>query len=238
VRFGVVGPGNVHGMTVARGASLRIMADPKVSATATGGGWRVTTTELSARNVTLLLAAYLRAVERFRAQDHASEDRAEDGLRAAPLAEAALFEALNWADMIDDYLARGPRGTVGTPRDPQWADKLASDDADLVHGLRIARNVVHHQWTNAVSTVSAPNHTSWIWSPLPDPGRARTPAAQAQAAAHARRVEGRSIVATLDDLSRVLWNFRRWTIDRDSIEQPGHTIRSPIAFDDEQSVSD
>ncbi len=106
-----------------------------------------------------------------------------------------------------------------------------------MNAFRIARDVVHHQWINAGATRSAstPSRTAWLWSALQDRGGPRTAAKQAQARAYDRRVRGRNVLTTLDDMARILWLYRGWEIARVDVEQPGHTVGSLVTFDNGQT---
>ena len=53
-----------------------------------------------------------------------------------------IFEALNWAAAIDHRLGT----TLGTGE--QWASSYA--EGAYVLGFRYARNVVHHEWADAL----------------------------------------------------------------------------------------
>ena len=80
-----------------------------------------------------------------------------------------LFEALNWIAMIDDRLGE------------------SDDDSPALKGIRFARNVVHHQWADAlqfepgaelgvlmlcVSPLGMPSR--WVWRREADLPRSRT----------------------------------------------------------------
>ena len=58
-----------------------------------------------------------------------------------------LFEALNWIVAVDDRI-----GAIWVPEGeklgPAWRGRLA--DSDVIVGLDWARNVVHHQWADAL----------------------------------------------------------------------------------------
>jgi hypothetical protein len=54
----------------------------------------------------------------------------------------AIFEALNWAVVIDDRLKRE------LPEATAWAQHFPGGDA--VAGFRYARNAVHHDWSEAL----------------------------------------------------------------------------------------
>jgi hypothetical protein len=183
-----------------------------------------------------LIVNYLRAVERFRAQVGIAREPGEQ-LRSESLAGAALSEALAWADSIDSYLAAGPKDTLGTDRNPQWAQQLTSDEADLVAAFQRIRNLVHHRWLDALATRLTPEdgvHTrEWIWAPLPRSKAQGKGKDKERDATYMARLEGRPLLATLDELAGAFWRKRRWAIIRDDVRQPGHDVLSPLKFDDE-----
>lgn len=184
-----------------------------------------------------LLVNYLRAVERFRIQCERAKDP-DHHLHAESLGYAALAEALDWADSIDNYLREGPRGSVGTNRDKDWAEALPPDQNELVLAFQRVRNLVHHRWWQAVATRlgdggDGDQANKWIWGRLPEsPDQARRRSAIMDAA-YESRLGGMDVLATLDDLAQVFWSKRRWEIRRQDINQPGHVVASPIVFDDE-----
>lgn len=58
-----------------------------------------------------------------------------------------LFEALNWAVALDDR-ARKHWTPAGQPLGWEWRKKVR--DAEIIQGVRFARNRVHHQWSDAL----------------------------------------------------------------------------------------
>ena len=60
-----------------------------------------------------------------------------------------LFEALNWAVALDDFVAEHWH-PGGEPRGLGWRDWLDEEGAAVVQGMRFVRNRVHHQWAKAV----------------------------------------------------------------------------------------
>jgi hypothetical protein len=186
-----------------------------------------------------LVIFYLRAVERFRA--HGADWNGPQELRDTSRARGALGEALNWADTIDLYLSKGPHGTLGTDRDPDWAASVDGANGELVRGFQYARNHVHHQWLTLVTvrivmTGNDNQHTSWVWASAPAPKRSRRPKPDDYRDAYQRQLEDSSILNTLERLAMVFWQRRGWVIDRSDIEQPGYTVLSSIPFDPERDV--
>jgi len=183
-----------------------------------------------------LVLNFLRAVERFREQDARSSDLV-DQLHTESLARAALFEALNWADTIDQYLAAGPKGTIGTERNEEWAQGLPADQERLARAFQRVRNLTHHQWWQAVGVRMTRSDgqqvNEWVWAPLPAgaAGRRRDPDADAD---FADRLAGRRVLTTLDELAEVFFARRTWAITRPELAQPGlGVIGSPLRFDGE-----
>lgn len=183
-----------------------------------------------------LVLCFLRAVERFREQDARATDPV-DRLHSDSLARAALFEALNWADTVDQYLSAGPRETMGTDRDPTWAEGLPNGQERLVVAFQRVRNLTHHQWWQAVgvrmSRAGGRQVNEWFWAPLPVGRRAAGGGkARDEDAAFEERLAGRRVLTTLDELAAVFFARRTWEIARDDVAQPGHgEVGSPLAFD-------
>lgn len=112
----------------------------------------------------VLLAGYEQAVERF---DQLALTR-DAGRVFAP-----LFEALNWAVVLDDQACRH-YPPEGEPIGWAWRDRFVA--GDFVSGVRCARNRVHHQWADALTLsegFSAPLVApivahEWRWQRLAD----------------------------------------------------------------------
>ncbi|HEV7564756.1 MAG TPA: hypothetical protein VGO31_02225 [Microbacteriaceae bacterium] len=90
-------------------------------------------------------------------------------------AEAAflpMFEMLNWATAIDERCSRdfAPDGTDHLPG-KGWEQRLVG--REVVRGLRFARNVVHHEWAEAVEW--RPAGPGWVWRQAADLRSRRTP---------------------------------------------------------------
>ena len=81
-----------------------------------------------------LLAGYEQAYQRWMAGPRVEMDKEQ--------AFFTIFEALNWAAAIDHRLGT----TLGTGE--QWASSYA--EGAYVLGFRYARNVVHHEWADAL----------------------------------------------------------------------------------------
>ncbi|MGC5172102.1 hypothetical protein ACLQ2Q_15780 [Microbacterium sp. DT81.1] len=184
-----------------------------------------------------LVTFYLRAVERFRA--HAMDfATGGDQLSNQSRARGALAEALNWADTIDQYLREGPRDTIGTDRDPEWASKVEGSGGDLVLAFQFVRNHVHHQWLNLVATRTYSgadvSPSEWLWATAP--ARTRSGATTSDGAgAYERQMRGATVLTTLDRLGQVFWTKRRWEIHMSDVAQPGYPVRADLTFDIERS---
>ena len=86
----------------------------------------------------------------------------------------ALFEVLNWAASIDDYMRRNWR-PEGKPLGLEWSSRFDTECDGVVRGARFARNRVHHQWARALQykpgglqfPVEAPFvFHEWCWLPV------------------------------------------------------------------------
>src|SRR4051812_4544089 len=88
-----------------------------------------------------LIRGYGAALERFA---EATRQRDPDP------AFFALFECLNWAVAVDDLIQElwSPAGEV---LGREWREFEGGDGlADLLNGVRYARNLVHHHWADAL----------------------------------------------------------------------------------------
>lgn len=63
----------------------------------------------------------------------------------------ALFEALNWAVALDDRAAKHWT-PEGEPLGWEWRERVHG--AEIMRGVRFARNHVHHQWSDALEATS------------------------------------------------------------------------------------
>src|SRR4051812_4015361 len=192
----------------------------------------VEVTDLMPVNRRELVASYLRAVERFRAQDSNASDLTTD-VHARSLGLSALAEALNWADAIDGQLRAANKDDVG---DHDWTRPLAPDEQAVIRAFGRVRNVVHHRWWNAVTIrlrtkQSDSQVNEWIWAALPASARRGTSRDQQGDAAFKSHLEGKRVLRTLDQLAAIFWRHRGWEIATADVEQPGYPVRSPINFD-------
>jgi hypothetical protein len=182
-----------------------------------------------------LIVSFLRAIERFRAEDSRASE-SDEQLAVQSRGRSALAEALNWADSIDHYLSQGPKYT---PRDAKWVEQFEAADQNLLRAFQRVRNVVHHQWWEAVGVrllmVSGVQVNEWFWGPLPverrqGPGKDKNVHAYD---AYSARLEGRRVLETLDDLAGIFWTKRRWRITPADLEQPGQTSATPLILDNQ-----
>lgn len=67
--------------------------------------------------------------------------------RSPAVTYVPLFEALNWAHALDERVATHwvPDGKTAGVR---WRDRIAN--AEIMAGVRLARNSLHHDWSEAV----------------------------------------------------------------------------------------
>jgi hypothetical protein len=154
-----------------------------------------------------------------------------------------LFEALNWAHALDERIAAHwvPDGP-GKPVRWGWRERIPN--AEIMAGVRYARNSVHHDWSDAVvlrdGGVSFPltfplsfssglsgssRGWEWVWrdaEELPRPGK--EPHADSERI-YREQMRGRSVKATLDVLGGVFLTLQR-------LLEP-HTIRNVPWPDDE-----
>lgn len=150
----------------------------------------------------VLLAGYEQARQRF----HVAALSRDAGETFAP-----LFEALNWAVVLDDQARQhwAPERQV-----LDWAWRRRVDGGDFVSAIRCARNRVHHQWADAlvledgftVPFVLPMATHEWRWRRLADLPPARAPQGRraAEAAAEAdydRLLAGQPARAVLGQLS-------------------------------------
>lgn len=61
----------------------------------------------------------------------------------------SLFEALNWAVVLDDHIVHHWR-PEGELLKYQWRERLEDEQRATIKGIRFARNRVHHQWADAL----------------------------------------------------------------------------------------
>lgn len=170
-------------------------------------------------NVRDLVLGFLRAYYRFEAENRRSRDPEQEA-GARRLGRMALFETLNWADSVDQFLTHGPPNRGG---DPKWLENLKTPEIYVVRGIRHARNVVHHQWWAAISihivlpTSERNQVNTWIWSELPPNNRNKK-----SQAAYENSLLGRPVEDALGILRDVLWKRRRWQISAADLAQPSY----------------
>jgi hypothetical protein len=119
----------------------------------------------------LLTGGFAQAYERF--QGGQSTGDAEPTFHA-------LFEALNWAHAIDDFVAQVWRPEGPVEEDPWWEWRrhpslcIGDELASIMLGLRYARNRVHHQWADALVAEDGAKLPftlprvlmTWVWRPI------------------------------------------------------------------------
>lgn len=138
-------------------------------------------------SVTTLLRGYREAYMRWMTGPRVSGD--PDG------AFLGIFEALNWAVVVDDALRQVMAGGKG------WAN--AYDGGAVVAGFRYARNAVHHDWSVALElrpglTIPTPIPAilaEWIWQQTLDASR------NGGVTQYKRHLAGRPVRFTLETLN-------------------------------------
>jgi hypothetical protein len=163
----------------------------------------------------MLHEGYVAAHERFAAATKGRD--ADKGFHS-------LFEALNWAVALDDRI-RAHWAPEGKPLGWTWRDRVVG--AELMKGVRWARNGVHHQWSDALVRTEGAQFPmtfpvvffEWVWRAahdLPELGRPDPNGA----AAYQRDLQGRPARVALATLGEVfqgvhdLLEPRYWTADR------------------------
>jgi hypothetical protein len=120
------------------------------------------------------------------------------------VAYVPLFETLNWAVVLDDPTRQywAPEGKV---LGWQWRERVPG--AEVMAGVRFARNRAHHQWSDALRLdgggfqfpLSFPlNFWEWVWRPASELPEGR-PDPDGEAI-YIRGLQGRAARATLAEL--------------------------------------
>jgi hypothetical protein len=175
-----------------------------------------------------LVLGYLRAYARV---EQALEQAApvHHPLEAESRAWEALFEALNWADSIDQFLKYGQaeRGA-----DPTWLDNADEKTQGVALAMQCVRNAVHHQWWEALSMRidmdEDGQHNSWIWFDLP-----ANVSNKKGKKAYKTHLRGQPVIEALRVLRDAFWKQRGWRITAEDLEQPACPFPSnmPFVFD-------
>lgn len=118
-------------------------------------------------------------------------------------AYVSLFEALNWAVVLDARTAElwAPRGVNDMPG---WNWRSEIRGAVVLHGIRFARNAMHHDWAEVLQLgpTRLPSDRreawarEWAWRPLsnlPPRGRAKPEGESV----YVDELEGRPVRSTL-----------------------------------------
>lgn len=96
---------------------------------------------------------------------------------------------------------------------------------------------MHHRWLDLISVRMCADSNRqvnlWVWAPLPDNKRPGGERIRELDTLYARKLEGRPLLETLDELAAALWQKRGHQIERAALRQPGHEVLSPLKFDDE-----
>lgn len=140
----------------------------------------------------MLLAGYSGALGRFGAAARGRDEIATF---------LPLFEALNWAVALDDRCA-AHWAPEGEPLGWRWRERVPG--AEVMRGLRWARNGVHHQWSDALRLSEGSQFPArfpmvfheWVWRPASElPALDRLDARGEEA--YREHLEGRSAEVTL-----------------------------------------
>jgi hypothetical protein len=72
----------------------------------------------------------------------------------------ALFEVLNWAVALDDII-----GEIWRPEGQRqgWSWRARVEGADVLSGVRLARNLAHHHWARALRFAPEGGRPRWVW---------------------------------------------------------------------------
>jgi hypothetical protein len=160
-----------------------------------------------------LIGGYIQAAERF----HSAVRQEEPDPSAY-----ALFEALNWAIALDDYVRK-----VWKPEDKlldrgwmAFAGGRALEE--ILDGSRYVRNLVHHHWADALRYERGRRYPrtyplvyhSWMWRDVEElprhPGENRKPEVARNREAYARRLAGsraEDTFRTLRNEFEKVWEF-------------------------------
>ena len=172
-----------------------------------------------------LVLGYLRAYARV---EQALEQAApvHHPLEAESRAWEGLFEALNWADSIDQLMKYGEaeRGA-----NPKWLDSADATTQGVALAVQCVRNVVHHQWWAALSMridmKEDGQHNSWIWFDLPANGSSKK-----GKKAYKAHLRGQPVIEALRVLRDAFWNLRGWRITAGDLEQASCPFPSSVPF--------
>lgn len=161
-------------------------------------------TDQATQTYAAMFLGYGRASERF-----------ETAVKAKVAVDAflPLFEALNWAVALDDRTAKrwGPDGEV---LGWQWRERVPG--AEVMGGVRFARNRVHHQWSDALRLDESGRqyprsyplvYFEWVWRPADQLPKGRPDACGE--GVYRRELEGRAARATLAQLGEAFAFLRR-----------------------------
>ena len=162
---------------------------------------------------TAMFEGFARAIERF---NLAAKKR--DAIQAF----VAIFETLNWAVALDERTCKDwhPKGK---PLSWAWREEVIG--ADIMRGVRFARNSVHHQWSDALEldetglalpTTLPAEFFELRWCPL-DKLPARPPARGKNAqlrqaedeAAYQLQLQGEAARLTVQQLANVFNHLRK-----------------------------
>ena len=134
----------------------------------------------------VLLRGYRQAYHRYAA--------AADRHDAIEETYFALFEALNWVIAIDDVIGKVWR-PAGEAEKFAWRQRFPG--AEVIDGVRLARNLLHHHWARAPRIEFALGRHGWVWPTVEDLPPATEKWDRAKVPTYSRLLTGRSVSDTL-----------------------------------------
>jgi hypothetical protein len=145
-----------------------------------------------------------------------------------------LFEALNWAYVLDDRTARyfAPDGK-GKPLGWGWRKRIPN--ADIMDGVRFARNSVQHKWSDALRLENRGGISfEWVWRSADElPVLDRAPYARG-AQCYREQMQGQAAGVCLDVLGGVFFTLKGMLEPHTILRAPpGHLPIAEDAHDDD-----
>ena len=168
---------------------------------------RRTTPDGPSRRCRSFALGYHGALARFLAADPGDETSAF----------LPLFEALSWASAIDQRCTKdfAPDGLGDRMPRRGWEQRLTGG-ADIISGVRFVRNVVHHQWAEAVQ----PGAGGWCWRAVEE-----LPSRRENSEDYRRELAGRLVAPTLLALDQTFASVARLLDSSGSIAGMGRANR-------------
>ena len=140
-----------------------------------------------------------------------------------------VFEALNWACALDDRTA-AHFAPEGKPLGFGWRKRIAN--AEVMGGVRYARNSVHHQWSDAMLLSGSESvFREWVWRPADDlPPPDKRPNSDGERF-YRQQIEGHSVAGSLNVLGGVFLTLQHM-LEPHTIPHPDW-FAVPVAYDEE-----